>query len=94
MAVPGGPQTITVRDKDVSISLLAPGNSSNRCLFPFSIKAFLEQQQRIVELSKLLQGSRAKHNNAEREKKRAQLTLAELVPLPGETRTYKAMGKA
>jgi len=56
-------------------------------------EAFFELQQKHTENSRLLNQVLAKQQYADREKRRAELTLKELADLPAGTKTYKAVGK-
>jgi hypothetical protein len=54
----------------------------------------MDQQARLMDLAKLLQGSRYKLQAADRDKRRVVLTLKEMEPLPAEAKTYSPLGKA
>ena len=54
----------------------------------------MDQQGRLMDLAKLLQGGRYKLQTADREKRRVALTLKEMEPLPTDAKTYSPLGKA
>uniref|UniRef100_A0A453BLY2 Prefoldin subunit 1 n=1 Tax=Aegilops tauschii subsp. strangulata TaxID=200361 RepID=A0A453BLY2_AEGTS len=54
--------------------------------------AFVELQSRMIETTGKIKQLQTQMRSKESEKKRAYLTLEELIQLPDDTNTYKAIG--